>query len=94
MGNFPFAHPCFVDEGVVLKAGAKILPYSVIGRQTHVEEGAVVDGSIIWPNGWIGREATVRGSILGRNCHIGRSAVIESPTVLGDKSVLTDYSRI
>jgi mannose-1-phosphate guanylyltransferase len=86
--------PCFVDEGVVLKAGAKILPYSVIGRQTHVEEEAVVDGSIIWPNGWIGREATVRGSILGRNCHIGRSAVIDSPAVLGDKTVLTDYSRI
>ena len=30
--------PCFIDEGVVMKAGAKILPYSVIGRQTHVEE--------------------------------------------------------
>src|SRR6187431_292087 len=24
--------PCFVDEGVVLKAGARVLPYSVIGR--------------------------------------------------------------
>src|SRR5512145_2856203 len=40
--------PCFVDEGVVLKAGARVLPYSVIGRQTHVEESAVIDGSIIW----------------------------------------------
>src|SRR6476661_4398029 len=26
--------PCFVDEGVVVKAGARIAPYSVIGRQT------------------------------------------------------------
>ena len=86
--------PCFVDEGVVLKAGAKILPYSVIGRQTHVEEGAVIDSSIIWPNGWIGRDATVRGSILGRNCHVGRNTLIESPTVLGDKTVLTDYSKL
>ena len=67
--------PCFIDEGVVVKAGAKVLPYSVIGRQTHVDEAAVIDGSIIWPNGWIGREAVVRGSILGRNCHIGRNAV-------------------
>jgi mannose-1-phosphate guanylyltransferase len=85
--------PCFVDEGVVLKAGAKILPYSVIGRQTHVEEGAVVDGSIVWPNGWIGRESSIRGAILGRNCHVGRNAVVETPAVLGDKTVLTDFSR-
>ena len=86
--------PCFIDEGAVIKAGARILPYSVIGRQTHVEEGAVVDGSIVWPNGWIGPEASLKDSILGRNCHVGRSAVIDSPVVLGDKTVITDYSRI
>jgi NDP-sugar pyrophosphorylase family protein len=67
--------PCFIDEGVVVKAGARVLPYSVIGRQTHVEEGAIVEAAIVWPNGWIGRDATVRGAILGRNCHIGRNAV-------------------
>ena len=86
--------PCFVDEGVVLKSGARILPYSVLGRQTHVDEGAVIDGSIVWPNGWIGREAIVRGSILGRNCHIGRNATLERDLVLGDKTVVTDYSRL
>ena len=32
--------PCFIDEGAVIKKGARILPYSVIGKQTHVEEGA------------------------------------------------------
>jgi mannose-1-phosphate guanylyltransferase len=86
--------PCFVDDGVVLKAGARVLPYSVLGRQTHVDEGAVVEASIVWPNGWIGRDATVRGAILGRNCHIGRNAAIESPVVLGDKTVITDYSTL
>lgn len=93
----PGAHvegPCFIDEGAVVKSGAHILPYAVIGRQTHVEEGATVDGSIVWPNGWIGGDAVLRGSILGRNCHIGRSAQIESPVVLGDKTVVTDYSRL
>jgi len=86
--------PCFVDEGAVVKATTRVLPYSVIGRQTHVDEAAVIDASIVWPNGWIGREATVRGSILGRNCHIGRNAVLETPVVLGDKTVITDYSRL
>jgi mannose-1-phosphate guanylyltransferase len=86
--------PCFVDEGAVLKAGARVLPYSVIGRQTHVAEGAVIDGSIIWPNGWSGPEAVVRASILGRNCHIGRNVTIDTPVQLGDKTAITDYSRL
>ena len=86
--------PCFIDEGAVVKAGARMLPYSVIGRQTHVEEAAVIEESIIWPNGWIGREAQIAGSILGRNCHIGRNAVIEAGAVLGDKTVITDYSKL
>jgi len=86
--------PCFIDEGAVIKKGARILPYSVIGRQTHVEEGAIVERSIVWPNGWIGPEASVRGSILGRNCHVGRNAVIDAPVVLGDKTVITDYSQV
>ena len=86
--------PCFIDEGVVVKTGARVLPYSVLGRHTHVDESAVVDGSIVWPNGWIGREALVRGSILGRNCHIGRNASLERDLVLGDKTVVTDYSRL
>ena len=86
--------PCFVDDGAVIKSGAKLLPYSVVGRQTHVDEGAVIDGAIVWANGWIGREAVVKGSILGRNCHIGRNALLETPVVLGDKTVITDFSRL
>ena len=86
--------PCFVDEGAVVKAGARILPYSVIGRQTHVEDAAVIEDSIIWPNGWIGREAHVSGAILGRNCHIGRNAVVSPGAVLGDKTAVTDYSKL
>ncbi len=86
--------PSFIDDEAVVKSGARILPYSVIGRHCTVEEGAQVESSIIWPNGHLARDAQVRNSILGRHCHIGRSAVLDGPIVLGDKSAVTDYSRI
>jgi mannose-1-phosphate guanylyltransferase len=86
--------PCFIDAGVVVKAGARIGPYTVIGRQCWIEEHAVLDHAIVWPNTRISQEAVVRGSILGRHCHVGRSALIENGAVLGDKSVITDYSRL
>ena len=86
--------PCFIDEGTIVKSGARIAPYSVLGRQCHIEEEAQVDGSIIWANTRVGRDATVRQSILGRHCHVGRSAVLDGGIVLGDKSVVTDYSKL
>jgi mannose-1-phosphate guanylyltransferase len=88
------AGPCFVDDGAVVKGGARIGPYSVIGRHCHLEEHASVEHAIVWANTRISQEASVRWSILGRHCHIGRSATIEDGIVLGDKSVVTDYSRL
>jgi NDP-sugar pyrophosphorylase family protein len=86
--------PCFVDEGTVVKAGARIGPYSVVGRQCHIEEHAVLDQAIVWANSRISQEAVVRRSIIGRHCHIGRNAHVSDGVVLGDKSVVTDYSRL
>ena len=86
--------PCFIDQGCVLKAGARIRPYTVLGRHCVIEEEAVVEDAIVWPNGRIGRDAVVRHSIVGRHCHVGRSAVLDGGVVLGDESVVTDYSRL
>jgi mannose-1-phosphate guanylyltransferase len=86
--------PCFLDERVVVKAGARIGPYSVIGRETLVDENASVDGAILWPNCHVSREAKVRNAILGRNCRLGCSVSVDGTTVLGDNTTLTDYTRI
>jgi NDP-sugar pyrophosphorylase family protein len=87
------AGPCFIDEGAVVKSGARIEPYSIVGRQCHVEEGAVVARSIVWSNSWIGRDARLDDAIVGRNCHIGRNVAVTPGAVLGDKTVLTDFSQ-
>ena len=86
--------PCFVDGGAQVKAAAVIGPYSVVGRGAIIEEEAHVGASIIWPNSRIGQHATVEGAIVARNCHVGRNAVVKGAAVLGDKTVLTEYTRI
>jgi NDP-sugar pyrophosphorylase family protein len=86
--------PCYVDDGAVVKSGARIGPYAVVGRQCHVEENAAVAQSILWAATRVSQEAVVRRSILGRHCHIGRNVSIEDGVVLGDKSVITDFSRL
>ncbi len=86
--------PCFIDEGVLVKAGARIAPYSVVGRQTQIEENASIDGAILWPNCRISREASIGPAIVGRNCHLGRNSNVDHGAVLGDKTTLTDYTRV
>jgi NDP-sugar pyrophosphorylase family protein len=86
--------PCFVDTDSIVKAGARIGPYSVVGKHCHIEEQATVEQSIVWTNTRVSQEATVRRAILGRHCHVGRNASVGDGVVLGDKSVLTDFSRL
>ena len=86
--------PAFLDAGTVVRAGASVGPYSVLGRACVIEEGATVSGSIVWPNGRIAQEASVSDALAGRHVHVGRGAEVRAGAVLGDKSVVTDYSRV
>jgi NDP-sugar pyrophosphorylase family protein len=88
------AAPCFIDAGAHVRAGASIGQYSVIGRGAVVEEEAEILASIVWPNSRIGQHAVVDGAIVGRNCHIGRNASVRGQAILGDKTALTEYTRI
>jgi NDP-sugar pyrophosphorylase family protein len=85
--------PLFVDEDCVVKAGARLGPYTVLGRECLVEEDANVSGAIVWPGSRIGREAEVRDCILGRLSRIGRNASVLRG-VFGDKTEIAEYSRL
>ena len=85
--------PLFVDEGSVVKAGARVGPYSVIGKDCQIEEDANVSGAIVWSNTRIGREAEVYDAIIGRSSHVGRNASVLRG-VLGDMTEIAEYSRI
>jgi mannose-1-phosphate guanylyltransferase len=84
--------PCFIDAGAVVKRGARIGAHTVIGRNCHVAEDAVVDGAILWPNTWVDTEAKIGAALAGRNCHFGRNVEV-GDAMFGDKSIVTDYSR-
>jgi NDP-sugar pyrophosphorylase family protein len=85
--------PVFIDEGVLVKAGARLGPYAVLGRQTQVEEEAIIERAIVWPNCRIGSQSSIVDAVLGRQCHIGRNVSLNSGAVLGDKTTLTDFTK-
>jgi NDP-sugar pyrophosphorylase family protein len=85
--------PLFVDDGCIVKAGARIGPYTVLGRNCHVEEDANIAGAIVWAESRIAREAQLTDTIVGKAGEIGRNAQLHRG-VLGDKSHIAEYSRL
>jgi NDP-sugar pyrophosphorylase family protein len=82
-----------IGEGAVIKPGAKI-ERSAIGPGVHVEEKAVVRGSVIWGHARISAAAEITDAVVGRSSFIGRNATVNPGTVLGDKASIPDYSQV
>jgi len=85
--------PLFIDEGCTVGSGARIGPYTVLGRNCEVHDAAHVSGAIVWPETTIGREARVTDAIIGRSARIGRSVIIQRG-VFGNDTHIADYSRL
>ena len=89
----------FVDDksiiapDVTIRNGVKI-ENCVIGKNCKIDEGVHISDSVIWSGNTIDADARITRSIIGKGCYIGRSAVLRSGVVLGDKTVLTDYSQL
>jgi len=82
-----------VDPSCTLKAGVQIIN-SVVSRNCYIEERARIENAVIRGGTRIGPQATINGAVIGKGCHIGRAVTVEHNAVLGDKSVLADYSQI
>jgi NDP-sugar pyrophosphorylase family protein len=82
-----------LDGKCVIKAGVTI-ENSVLGEACRVEEGALIKDSVIWSGTRILPNARVERTIVGRQCHIGEGARLRPGTVLGDKSIVSDFSII
>lgn len=99
VGESDVATTAMVDKNSVLgkecviKPSAKIIN-SVIGQGVHVEEKAIVENSVVWSHTRISNSAHIRNAIVGRSCHIGRNVTVGDGAVLGDKTSLTDYTKI
>ena len=82
-----------IGEGCIIKPSAKVIN-SVLGAGVHVEERAVIDNSVIWSHTHIAVSANVSNAIVGRSCYIGSNAIVGKGAVLGDKTSLTDYTKV
>ncbi|MGI8641876.1 MAG: sugar phosphate nucleotidyltransferase [Pyrinomonadaceae bacterium] len=97
--NSEIATAAFVDknsivgENCIIKPNAKVIN-SVIGEGVHIEEKAVIENSVVWAHTRISSAAHIKDAVIGRGCYIGRNVTVGAGAVLGDKTSLTDYTKV
>ena len=78
---------CIIKKGVTIEN-------SVLGEACRIEEGALIKDSVIWSGTRVLPHARIERAVIGRQCHIGEGARLRPGCVLGDKSIVSDYSVI
>lgn len=82
-----------IGRGCVIKDGAKV-ENSVLGENVSVGENSTIKDSVILSETNLGENVSISGAIIAKNCKIGHNCIISNETILGEASVLTDYSKV
>jgi mannose-1-phosphate guanylyltransferase len=82
-----------LGENCIIKPNAKIIN-SVIGKGVLIEEKTVIENSVIWAYSKIAGSTSIQNAIIGKSCYVGKHCTISKNAVLGDKTSLTDYSKV
>jgi NDP-sugar pyrophosphorylase family protein len=82
-----------IGPDVTIREGVRI-ENSVIGKNCKISEGVHIVDSVIWSGNTIDADARISSSLIGKGCYIGRSAKLREGVVLGDKTVVTDFSSL
>jgi mannose-1-phosphate guanylyltransferase len=82
-----------IGHDVTIREAVRI-ENSVIGKNCKIDAGAHIVDSVIWPGNTIDADSRITGSLLGKGCCVGRSATLRPGVVLGDKTVVTDFSTL
>ena len=76
--------PAWIGRDAILRSGAVVGPYAVVGRHSEVDSGARMRRSILLDSSYLGEHAEVRGSFLGNRVLLEQEVEIEQGAVIGD----------
>ncbi len=83
-----------MGDGCLIDREARVGELVVMGNRVRVGAQAVLERCVIWDDVVIGEGAHLNGCVVPSGSRIGSHARLRPGTVLGEKSVVPDYSRI
>jgi NDP-sugar pyrophosphorylase family protein len=84
--------PFFVGPGCRVEDGARVGPDAVLVAEVGLAAGAQVEDSVLWPGCELGEGARAQGALLGGGVRLGRHASAGPGCVLGEGTILSDFT--
>ena len=75
--------PVYVGPNAVVEAGARLGSLAVLGSESRLGEGGVVENSVVGARAVVGGGSLVVGSILGDEVQVGNGCEVRNLTVVG-----------
>lgn len=63
--------PVFIGKDCVIGEGVRVGPYTILGDHCRIEDGVVVEHSVVWNHVSLEKGATVTGSVIGDGVSTG-----------------------
>ncbi|MCK5219885.1 hypothetical protein KAR10_10185, partial [bacterium] len=86
--------PGVFGDDCVAAAEARIGEFAILGQRVKIGPHAVIQRSVIWDKVHIGEGAKLNGCVIGAACQIGRFATVRPGSVLGQGTIIPDYSVV
>ncbi|WP_457752613.1 sugar phosphate nucleotidyltransferase [Thermococcus sp.] len=68
--------------------------FAVLGDNVEIGRNVKIERSVIFSNVTIEEGAEIREAIIGENVYIGRGVEIEAGSVIGDNTVIEEFSKV
>ncbi len=86
--------PVVIGGETRIKATATIGPYTVIGWNSIVEDGARIDKSILWSHVYVASSANIVDAIIADKVEIGHHVTVMEGAVIGDETRIGEGSVV
>ena len=88
--NVTIIPPVFIGKNAIIKAGATIEGYSIIGENCTIGADSTIKKSILWNHTTIGNKSNLRGAVLCNHVDIKNKAEIYENVVIGEGTSIAD----
>ena len=86
--------PAIIGEGCFIGRDSIVRGPAVLGARCRVEEGAVVEGAVLWQDCQVSKGARLRNCLIACRCQVGEGSEITDGCVLGDDVLAGKGSKL
>ncbi len=86
--------PVYIGHQVVIKRHARVGPFSVIGNNSIIEEGAVVERSVLWDSVYVGTNSHVASAVVAGHATVKQDVHVMEGAIIGDRVTVGEGSTI